>query len=261
MKELEKEGYAPGTTLKVYGIVKRVFDAAKAVHESRKLKLISEADPAEPGAVAEVLKAMALPPPNWDLGKRSAPKVEASDRVKPAHTLEEIQTMVQAAKSGLLEPADVAYLALASVYGLRREELCRVQVDDFDRNTIFVRTAKGGEQRKQLLCEAIVPYLKYDFGGRYSPSCMSQRYWRICVKAGIQPVEGSGWHNFRRYLDTVLVETFGELKAYIFLRWKISSSSLMTERYYSRDPLEVDRQVLENGHPVVGLWQLKENHG
>jgi len=63
-----------------------------------------------------------------------------------------------------------------------------------------------------------------------------------------------GWHSGRRYLDTQLVKSCGELYAHIFLRWKISTSPDMEVRYFSEDPLEVDKVVLLE-HPVVPLLQ------
>lgn len=256
LRELEGQRYAPGTIRKVYSIVKRVFDSAKAVHEAERTRLISGVDAKDPGAVAEILKAISLPAPTWDLGKRSAPRVESEAVVKPANTLEQMKAMI-AVNKGVLTTPEVVYSAFSSIYGLRREELCRVRKEHIDigEKTIYVLTAKGGERRKQLLCDEIIPILKgYDFKKQYSPFQMSELYWRICAKAGIDVPKESGWHAIRRFLDTVLVETFGELPAHIFLRWKISTSSLMTERYFNKDPLEVDKAVLE-GHPLVPLWR------
>ena len=254
LESLRKAEYAPGTIRKVYGVVKRVFDAAKSVHEQGRTRLISQVDTERPEAVAEVLKAMALPGPVWDLGKRSAPKVESEDEVKPAHSLEEISAMIEAVKS---DTESAAYLALSSIYGLRREELCRVSAEHFDfkKKTIYVLTAKGGERRNQLLCDDIIPLLKdYGFKRQFSPSGMSNLYHKICYRANIVPEDGSGYHNLRRFLDTSLVDIVGELPAKIFLRWKLSSSSEMQLRYYTKDFLEVDKRVLEQ-HPIVPLWR------
>ena len=255
LDRLKSGGYSPGTVRFIYSVVKRVFDAAKAVYERERTRLISEVNPADPSAVAEILKAMSLPPPAWDLGKRAAPRVEAEDVQKPATTFEEMQAMVAARVS--LKPAEVAYLSLSSMYGLRREELLRVRPEHLDLagRRIYVMTAKGGERRWQLLCDEVVPYLKeYNFKQEYSPFQMSYMYWQICAKANVRPADGSGWHSNRRYLDTQLRDLCGELYAKIFLRWKISSSAEMVERYYSRNPLEIDREVLEV-HPVVPLWR------
>jgi len=255
-----RERYAPGTIRKIYGIVKRVFDAAKSVHEQERTKLISSVDPDDPSAIARVLQAMALPGPTWDLGKRSAPRVEREDEVKPAATFEQLKAMIEATRAGLDGAANV-YLALASVYGLRRGELCSVRREhiDFKAKTLYVMTEKGGDRRQQLLCDEIIPILRdYKFKKEYTPFRMSSLYRSICYAAAIEPAEGEGLHSIRRFLDTELVNIFGEqnrIKVKIFLRWRLSSSSDMSERYYGYPPLTVDREILTGGHPVVPLWR------
>jgi len=252
IRQLESEGYASGTIRMIYGVCKRTFDAAKAVHEAERTRLIRQVDPNDPRAVATVLQAIALPGPSWDLGKRSSPRV--SEEVKPAASFEEIEAMVKAVR-GNSGPEEV-YLALSSIYGLRRQELCLVRKEDidFDKQTIFVKTIKGGERRDQLLCPEIIPILQtYDFKN-YSVFQMSALYRRICAAAQVEVPDGCGWHAVRRLLDTELVKRFGKLDTHIFFRWKLSSSSLMEERYFTEDPLAVDRRVLSNGHPFVPLW-------
>lgn len=256
LDQLRGEGYSPGTVRKVYGIVKRVFESAKAVHEAERTRLISGVNPNDPGAVAEIWKAMLLPGPLWDVGRRGAPRVASEDEVKPAATFEELKAMIDMVRDGSLGMAEAVYLSLSSIYGLRREELCRVRGEhlDFNEKTIYVLTAKGGERRKQLLCDEVIPILKdYDFKEDYSLFKMSALYHRICAKAGVEAKDGSGWHAPRRYLDTALRDLCGQLETKIFLRWRLSSSSEMVERYYSRDPLLTDKYVLDR-HPLVPLW-------
>jgi integrase len=259
LAELESEGYAPGTRRTVYGIVKRVFDAARSVHEAERTKLISSIDPDDRSAIARVLQAMSLPGPTWDLGKRSAPKVEREDEVKPTATFEQLSTMIEATRKGLDGAANV-YLALASVYGLRRGELCSVRREhiDFKAKTLYVMTEKGGDRRQQLLCDEVLALLRdYKFKKEYSLFQMSSLFRSICYAAAIEPAEGENWHSVRRYLDTELVNIFGEqnrIKVKIFLRWRLSASADMSERYYGCNPLVVDKEVLE-GHPAVPLWR------
>lgn len=253
LENLKKAEYAPGTIRKVYGIVKRVFDAAKVVHEQERTKLITEVDSNQPSAMADVLKAMALPGPTWDVGKRAAPKVESEDVHKPASTLEEISAMIAAVRNDT-EPA--AYLSLSTILGLRRGELCSVSPEHFDfkKKTLYVLTEKGGEKRNQLLPDEIIPLLKdYGFTRQLNLRMMSSLYQRICYLANITPEPDSGWHSNRRFLDTILKPLVDPLDLKIFLRWKTSSSSEMYERYYSEPALDVDRRVLEV-HPVVPLW-------
>ncbi len=253
IKQLEAEEYASGTIRKIYGICKRCFDAAKTVHEAERVRLISTVDPKNPEAVAEVLEIISLPGPDWDLGKRSAPPVV--EEVKPELSLEEVEKMVGAAKSVLALP-EICYLALSSIYGLRCGELCAVRKEhlDFDAKTIFVLTEKGGERRQQLLCEEIIPILRsYNFETNFSHWQMSAMWWRVCSATGVNLGDGSGWDSFRRTISTILRPICGSLDIKIFLRWKISASSDMTERNFSGDVLEADARVLEM-HPIVRLW-------
>lgn len=261
-RHMEAEDYSPGTIRNVHGIVKRVFDAARIVHERERTRLISAVDPNKPSAVADILKAMSLPPPTWDLGKRSAPKVNSEDVVKPSSNLEQIAAMIEAVRDDV-EAA--AYLSLSSIYGLRRGELCSVEPDhlDFTKNTLYVMTEKGGERRHQLLCAEIIPILRdYGFKRRLSSFAMSSLYAKICYKAGIKPEEGSGWHSFRRFALTAVRDSLPkvdarydyELAAKIFFRWRLSSSSEMAERYYSQNALDIDGYVLRY-HPIVPLWK------
>ena len=261
LRHLEVEGYAPGSRRNVYGIVKRAFDAARAVHEAERTRLISEVNPSDTSAVAEILKAMSLPGPTWDMGKRAAPKVESKDVVKPAATLEEIGAMAGAAKRGALNEMEVAFLVMASVYGLRLGELIRIRPEhiNYRKKTLFVLTEKGGEQRDQRLADELIPLLKACDWKGCSPYQASQMFWQIEYKAGLLHKEGGGWHEMRRLLDTELVNACnglehvpGELYAHFFLRWRLSGS--MVEHYYSRSPLEIDARVL-SVHPVLPLWR------
>lgn len=257
LDHLIEEGYAAGTCQNIYSIVKRVFDAAKTVHETHRTRLLSEVDTTKPEAVAEILKAISLPPPIWDVGKRAGPRVSSGDVVKPAATLEQIKAMIEVARG-----PEMAYLMMASVYGLRREELIRIRPEhiDYEKKVIFILTAKGGEQRNQLLVDDVMPILKaYDFHRVYTPSDMSSMFLRIESKAGLVHKEGGGFHELRRLLDTVIVDSCngldnlpGEIYAHFFLRWRLSSS--MVERYYSRELLDIDAKVL-SVHPVLKLWK------
>ncbi len=143
--KLEKEGYTPETVRYALNVVKRVYDAAKACHEAECTRLIAAVNPKDESAVAEVLQALAAPGPKWDIGKRFMPRAQASEIVKPAMTFEEIEVLVGLARKRKLEPAETAFLALASVYGLRAGELRAVRREhiNFKKGLIWVDTEKS----------------------------------------------------------------------------------------------------------------------
>jgi len=256
IRHLEKQDYAPGTIRLEYSIVKRVFDAAKAIHEEDQRAFIFSVDPNNPSAVAEIIKALSAPPPTWDMGKRGAPKVAAKDVVAPALTAEEIQTMVETAKAGRLEDDEVAFLAVSTTYGLRREEMVRIEPEHFDwgEKTIYILTCKGGDERLHLIPEEIIPWLAgHDFSKRYSLFALSKMYRQIEAKSGIGHREGAGWHSPRRQLDTMLMDILPMPQVKTFLRWKTRSSSEMPMRYYSAGLERLERAVF-SVHPFVPFW-------
>ena len=221
LKRLEAEGYAKGTQRNIFQIVKRVFDAAVAP---------------------------------WPMGKRGAPKVQAADVVKPAAELDEIRTMVVAARTGKLEADQACFLALSTTYGLRREELVRIGGNhvDYKMERIWIDTCKGGVQRYQVIPCEIVPYLRsHDFNKAYSLFDMSSLYGEIEEKAGVPHRDGAGWHSPRRALDTILVQ-WDYIRCKIFLRWKLTGD--MALAYVTLDPLKVDREVFEV-HPFLPFWR------
>ncbi len=221
MKKLDKEGYSKGTQRLFYTITKRVFDAAGAP---------------------------------WLMGKRGAPRVQPSDVLKPTLELEQVNTMVNAAKEGKLAPDETAFLALSTTLALRREELIRVEKQhiDYEKGQIYVMTCKGGIERYQLLAPEIIPYLRgHDFTRPYFLSTMSNLYRSIEIKAGIEHQNSAGWHSLRRALDTVLVQ-WNYIYCKIFLRWKLTGD--MALAYVTLDPLKIDEKVYEN-HPFLPFWR------
>jgi integrase len=256
-QHLKAEGYSEGTVRQVFSIVKRVFDAARNAHETERVQLISSVDPTDPSAVAQLIKAISMPAPNWNLGKRAAPKV--TQRNTPTMTMEDLTVMVHAAQNDGFEPHEKACLALASIYPLRRGELRRIKPEDidYDRHTIFVHTQKGGDQRDQLLADDLLPILRQcDFSRQFSDFDMSRMWWSIEQKAGLNHQADGGWHSLRRLVVTTLKDVWGDdaLQVKIFGHWRLASSPEISDRYYHKDPLETDRAVLAK-HPIVPLWR------
>lgn len=256
-KKLKEEGFSQGTVRQQYSIVKRVFDAAAAVAIDRQQKLIAEVDPSDPGATISIIKALGTKIPRWDMGKRDAPEV--NHRNTPMTSMADLTTMVRAAQNDGFEPHEKAFLAMASIYPLRRGELKTITQEDlhYDRHTIFLRIEKGGEQREQLLCDELLPILQAcDFRRRYSDFEVSKMWHVIEAKAGLTHEPDSGWHSLRRLVVTTLRRTWGQdsLQVKIFGHWRLASSPEITDRYVHEDPLAVDREVLAK-HPIVPLWR------
>jgi integrase len=258
-----KPKYKPLTVRLGLEIVGRVFDAANAVHEQEKRNLIQSADPHDPAAMVTVIQAMSSQGADKDFPRGWLPEVQSEERDHPAMPLEDLKTLISAAKAGKLEPVEVAFSALASVYGLRKGELITVLPEhiDYKAGTIWLDTEKHGEKRNQQLVKEIVPYLKaYKFDLEYSPAQLHWMFIKICAKAKIGLVRHQGWHSLRRRALTDVLDSLSgdqnlkrhaEFLAHLFFRWKTTSGGIV-ERYYT--PEEADKIVIEH-HPIRLLWK------
>jgi integrase len=267
-----KPRYKALTIREALSIVSRVFDAAKSVHEKERTMLIQSANPNDPAAVAKIFQAMSAPGPSRDFGKRWLPECQSEDRDAPAIPLKDLKKLIDAAKAGkfgkLFQTMDkdtnlaaVPFLALASVYGLRKSELGKVRPEhiDYEAGMIWLDTQKHGEKRNQLLPKEIVPYLKkYNFSLEFSPMQLHIMFIRMCKVAGVKLVRHQGWHSIRRRLDTEIVDALSsdpnlkrnaEYLAHTWFRWRTAG---MVEHYYQAD--EADKIVITH-HPVLKFWK------
>ncbi|GAI16318.1 unnamed protein product, partial [marine sediment metagenome] len=146
---------------------------------------------------------------DWPYRRGEAPQIRQRDEYRPALAPELIRIMVEAAKDGRLDTAPACFLALATAYGPRREELCDLETSDVDlkRNTIFISTIKHGRERYHLIPVEIKPYLeRHDFSQRYNLTQMSRLFWVIVNGSGLEALKPQrlGWHSIRHTVKTLL---------------------------------------------------------
>lgn len=182
------------------------------------------------------------------------PKLKDTKIVKPALPKEDVIKLIETAKQGGAAE-EIVYLALSSVYGLRRLEMANLTPDDFDfsANTIFVRTKKGGMPRKHLIPPQILHLLhSFDFGRTLSCSSLNIMFKIMCVKAGVYTEKGINFHSIRHRLNIELVEAgLPEITILEFLRWKYRMS--MAQYYYTPDQRALDSKVF-SVHPFLQFW-------
>jgi integrase len=136
----------------------------------------------------------------WSFPRLAMPKVRDVDIRRPILSHEEVCRMIRRGKE-VLSARELAYLALSSTYGLRREELSSLGRID---GKVTVETVKGGPVTIHLVPDEIRPYLAaYERTGvRY----MSFVFRRMIEKLGISLAgDNYGWHAIRRSLATELL--------------------------------------------------------
>jgi hypothetical protein len=188
----------------------------------------------------------------WDFPRLAMPKVRDGDVRRPMLSHEEVCQMIRRGKE-VLSARELAYLALSSTYGLRREELTSLGRID---GKVTVDTVKGGPVTTHLVPNEIRPYLAgYERTGvRY----MSFVFRRIVEKLGISLAEGNyGWHAIRRGLATeLLYRDVSLINVVRFMRWSdgsVKGEFGMLTIYGKRNQEEVDTSVFKV-HPFLPIW-------
>ena len=216
----------------------------------------------------------------WPFRRGESPVIRENQVYAPALDTGDIKSMVEVVR-GLQSPqgpvlpgADHrAFLALSTIWGMRREEMREMTPEflDQDRRLLFVQTAKRGRQRWHMVPESILPYLaEWGFDRPVSLSRLTKIFNELKSMVGFTgPLAREvGWHSVRRSAISA-ADKAGVPRSVIisFFRWKRSVGD-MADRYSVsrivgrntevRDLDMADRQVDEvmyAHHPFLGFWQ------
>ena len=211
---------------------------------------------------------------DWPFRRGEGPQIRQRDEYKPALDPELIKIMVEAAKNGRLDTAPACFLALSTVYGLRRGEMCDLELGDVDlkAGTVFVSPVKSGRESYHLIPEEIKPYLEgHDFSQRYRLDQMSQMFWVVINRSGLEALRSQrlGWHSMRRGLIFLLHRSgLDPFTVHHFMRFKGAADRelAMDIRYHAThfvglegtrvvtEKAESDREVFEK-HPLLQFWR------
>lgn len=188
----------------------------------------------------------------WDFPRLAMPKVREGDISRPILSNAEVYMLIRRGKE-VLSDRELAYLALSTTYGLRREELSGLGRID---GRVTVNTVKGGPVTTHVVPVEMKPYLTgYERTGvRY----MSSMFHRIVRKLGIPLPSGNcGWHAIRRGLATeLLYRDVSLINIVRFMRWSdgsVKGQFGMLAIYGRRNQEEVDRSVFDV-HPFLPMW-------
>jgi integrase len=191
---------------------------------------------------------------NWDGGfpRLAMPKVKDSEVSRPVLTLDEVVHIISKAKQVCSE-RELGFLAAASVYGLRREEIGTLEVCD---GHIKVHTAKDGEVAFQIIPDAIKDYMK-GYRACKDVRYMTRVFQSIISKVGLEVNKGYGWHSIRRALATELVlRDVSALNILRFIRWSdgsVKGEFGMLVIYAKHEQDKIDKSIFEV-HPFLSAW-------
>ena len=191
---------------------------------------------------------------NWDGGfpRLAMPKVKNSEVNRPLFTKDQVVHIISRAREVCSE-RELSFLAAASVYGLRREEIGTLEVRD---GVVKVNGAKGGESTFQIIPDAIKDYMK-GYRACRDVRYMTRVFQRVMSKVGLEVSRGYGWHSIRRALATELaLRNVSALNILRFMRWSdagMKGEIGMLAIYAKREQDKIDKSIFEV-HPFLSAW-------
>jgi len=187
----------------------------------------------------------------WPYRRGEAPRVGQRDIYKPSLSPELVKRMIKAAKNGTMDTTPACFLALSTIYGLRREEMCTLTPADvnLEKRMLYVSTAKFGRERYHLIPAEIIPYLeRHDFSCRYSLLQMSQIFWMVVTMTGLDVLKPKrlGWHSLRRSVVKMLYDAgLNPQLIHYFMRWKGATPEFaMDARYYATTEVGLEGETV-----------------
>jgi len=137
----------------------------------------------------------------WTFTADDTPYPEDEEKA-PALLPAQVEQLIKARAK--LSKAERFYLAVATTWIVRREELSRIKKRDYDENSILIHTAKHGRRVKHLIPDCLKLVFNDYRPKEHTVAALTLMFKRICKKAGLPHEKGEGWHSFRRTLTTML---------------------------------------------------------
>ena len=205
----------------------------------------------------------------WPFDSDDIPYPEEEPQL-PVLKQAEVEQLIKARAK--LSSAERFYLAVATTWIVRREELSRIKKRDYDGETFIIHTAKHGKGAKHLIPDALKSIFADYRPKEHNPSALSVMFRRICAKAGLEHKKGSGWDSIRYRLNTLLKDIClpqnslspSLLDDYAYRKKKSSGRHAekdRTEDYRHPEILDTDPhgidKVIYSIHPFLPLWQKK----
>ncbi len=191
---------------------------------------------------------------DWDFPKLTFRKIRASEITRTIFSREQVISLIQMGRQ-LLDPKELCWLALATTYGLRREEMGKPDPPEIIDGHITIHTVKGGPVTTHLIPSEIAPFLEHYHP--YSADYMSHRFLKILYKTGVKVGGGYGWHSIRRALATeLLLSEVSAINISRYMRWSdatLKQEFGMLTIYAKKDQARIDNQIFRV-HPFLPYW-------
>jgi len=206
----------------------------------------------------------------WEFTKDDSPYVDDKKQL-PAMEPSNIELLIKA--RDLYTTVECFYLAVATTFIVRREELSRIKKRDYDDDTIIIHTAKHGRRRQHPIPDQLKPMFKNHRAKEHTTAALSSMFKRICQKAGVKLLPRTGWHSIRYALTTLIRDAlihnnYDPALVADFGGWSKQSlgsvfgGAPMVGHYRRPELLFADKfggdRVIYEVHPFLKLWANKK---
>jgi len=195
----------------------------------------------------------------WDFPNLPLRKISPDEIKRTIFSADAIASLIMMGRK-LLPQTEICYLALSTVYGLRRVEMTTLNRASFPNGChLTVHTAHGGRETTHLIPPEIAPYLESITS--YQPDTLTHIFHRIAIATGLKATGGYGWHSIRRSLATELaLSEASSINVMRFMRWTEASIKRefgMLPIYAQKDQGRIDQEIFKI-HPFLPYWGTGE---
>ena len=184
------------------------------------------------------------------------PKIEKSGIYQPIFSVEEIKQLISGCKKHC-DTQQKAYIAVSTVWGLRKVEVLRIREEDVDKkkNTIIIKTAKGGRPQQYTIPKQIKDVIykcKWEEISKAKIYGIFKYILYLC-DFDLNKYNGYGFHSIRRALITEMLKSgIDNYTVALWCRWAIPQFGMLpTYAHLVKEDLEKKVYPL---HPFLKLW-------
>lgn len=192
----------------------------------------------------------------WPLPPGVAPEVRREEQHQVRLDDAAVGKLVGALRQ--LKLPERSYLALATVYGCRREELAGLTRSALDGERLTFQAVKHGRLRRHQVPEALLPHLRWLPMEPREVKDLDQAFHRMLDIANVTLPVGSGWHAIRRSLISRLERQVPEVTLGWFMGWKTNRAAYRMISVYA-EPNDDELRAVDNEvyakHPYLGMWK------
>jgi hypothetical protein len=183
-------------------------------------------------------------------------KVPTADELnQPILTHDQVEDLIVSTVIEKLPINWIVRLAVSTLYGARVSELTDItfHLDGVD-SSVYIKTRKRGERRRQPLPAALLPIFAIPMSNM-TESSLRYAFRSMSDKMGWNLPERFGWHSIRRRVVTDVYSSTNvkDIPIANFFRWRVGGIGQLPT--YVKVPTETSDTEILKQHPFLEVWE------